>query len=212
MIQSGRITCDICENCSKFCVKKGVKIKASKTRLAEKKVVFLGYFQISGDGTEVDPSKTAKILVTCSPKLQGIVRRCGKFWDFWDIIVSFVKNFAKVARPITNLTKLDVPLWSGLMPVQVHCKPSRMELLGDPILHFPDLNGEYQIETDASSQGFPGAVLSQLVDGQMRPISFASKTTDEYEMKYGPTELEAAAIQWAVQVSALPSMVENVKF
>jgi len=56
----------------------------------------------------------------------------------------------------------------------------------------------FRSETDASARGF-GAVLSQEVDGVLRPIAFASKTTDEYEAKYGPTELEAAAIQWAVQ-------------
>ncbi len=70
-------------------------------------------------------------------------------------------------------------------------------LLNNCLLHFPDLNGEYRIETDASALGF-GEVLSQEKVGILRPISFASKTTDKYEKLYGPKEQEAGAIHFAV--------------
>ncbi len=71
--------------------------------------------------------------------------------------------------------------------------------MGEPILHFPDLNGEYRIETDASAQGF-GAVLSQEHEGvTFVQLRSPDKTTDKYERLYGPTELEAAAITFATK-------------
>ena len=53
--------------------------------------------------------------------------------------------------------------------------------------------------TDASQGGF-GAVLEQMdEDSQRYPIAYASRQTNQAEMKYAPTQLEVAAIVFTVE-------------
>jgi len=53
--------------------------------------------------------------------------------------------------------------------------------------------------TDANLLGF-GAVLEQIYgEGQRHPIAYASRQTNNAEQKYAPTQLEVAALVYAVE-------------
>jgi len=53
--------------------------------------------------------------------------------------------------------------------------------------------------TDASEAGF-GAILEQGGEDQLRhPIGYASRQTNDEEKKYGPTQLEVAALTFGVE-------------
>ena len=53
--------------------------------------------------------------------------------------------------------------------------------------------------TDASYYGF-GATLSQLDSNRKEhPIAYASKSLRKEEVNYGATELECAAVVWAIE-------------
>src|SRR5260363_370449 len=68
-----------------------------------------------------------------------------------------------------------------------------------PILVYPDYRKEFILATDASYKGF-GATLSQLSDDKKEhPIAYASKSLKKEEVNYGATELECAAIVWAIE-------------
>ena len=68
-----------------------------------------------------------------------------------------------------------------------------------PILIYPDYKQEFILATDASYTGF-GATLSQIPeDKKEHPIAYASKSLKKEEMNYGATELECAAIVWAIE-------------
>ena len=57
---------------------------------------------------------------------------------------------------------------------------------------------EFFLWTDASERGF-GAVLEQEDDeGRRHPIAYASRATNSAEQKYAPTELEFAALVFAL--------------
>ena len=61
----------------------------------------------------------------------------------------FVPKFADIARPLTNLTKLDVPYeWDN------RCQEAfeflKQMLLKEPILKYPDPSKPYTLFTDAS--------------------------------------------------------------
>ena len=71
-------------------------------------------------------------------------------------------------------------------------------LTSAPILHFPDLLKPFSLSTDACERGF-GAVLEQEgYDQRMYPIAYASRQTNPAEQKYAPTDLEVAALLFAV--------------
>ena len=67
------------------------------------------------------------------------------------------------------------------------------------MLHPPDLTKPFQLWTDASKKGF-GAVLEQTVEeGCRHPIAYASRATNDAEQKCAPTELEVAALVFALE-------------
>ena len=72
-------------------------------------------------------------------------------------------------------------------------------LVSAPLLHPPDLTKPFYLWTDASEKGF-GALLEQEdSDGRRHPVAYASRQTNPAEAKYAPTELEVAALVYAVE-------------
>ena len=69
-----------------------------------------------------------------------------------------------------------------------------------PILTCPDYSKMFILQTDASERGI-GAVLSQQVDSEDRPIAFYSRKLlpHMHEARYTTTEKECLAIINAVQ-------------
>ena len=75
----------------------------------------------------------------------------------------------------------------------------KQRLVSAPVLHPPDLTKPFQLWTDASERGF-GAVLEQKdQEGNCHPIAYASRGTNNAERKYAPTELEVAALVFALE-------------
>ena len=67
-----------------------------------------------------------------------------------------------------------------------------------PVLANPDFQKPFRLETDASAAGL-GAVLSQEVNGALRPIAYASRTLQGAEKNYTVTEMEALGVIWAAR-------------
>ena len=71
-------------------------------------------------------------------------------------------------------------------------------------------NQEIRIICDASKQGL-GAVLQQSqINGEWKPICFASRFLTEFESKYSLNELELLAIVWAAEL--FRNYVNSVQF
>ena len=70
------------------------------------------------------------------------------------------------------------------------------------MLQYPDMDKEFNIETDASNVGI-GAVLSQdyKINGEVHHllIAYASRTLTPAEWNYSTTNQEGLAIVWAVK-------------
>jgi hypothetical protein len=72
-------------------------------------------------------------------------------------------------------------------------------LTAAPILAYPNFRKTFILATDASYYGF-GATLSQLDQNHKEhPIAYASKSLRKEEVNYGATELECAAVVWAIE-------------
>ena len=67
------------------------------------------------------------------------------------------------------------------------------------ILIYPNYKAKFILSTDISYNRF-GATLSQIADDKKKhPIAYASKSLKKEEVNYGATELEYAAIVWAIE-------------
>ncbi|XP_021773598.1 uncharacterized protein LOC110737565 [Chenopodium quinoa] len=77
--------------------------KFSKCEFWLEKVAFLGHF-VSKDGVEVDPAKIEAVKGWTTPKT---VSDIGSFLGLVGYYRRFVKDFSKIAKPMTSLVKKD---------------------------------------------------------------------------------------------------------
>ncbi|KAK8778592.1 hypothetical protein V5799_020067 [Amblyomma americanum] len=107
----------------------------------------------------------------------------------------FVKNFSRIAEPLIQLTKADVPFkWEA--PQAEAFKELQRRLQSPPILAHFDEKADTEVHTDASSVGL-GAVLVQKGDGLEKDIAYASRSLSKAEANYSKPQKECLAIIWA---------------
>ena len=170
-----------------------LKLKPTKCRLMQGEVRYLGY-QVSAEGIAPDPAKLEAVKSYPAPT---DVRKLRSFIGLASYYRRFVPNFAKIARPLHNLTKKDVKFqWTERC--QEAFEQLRDVLVEAPVLAYPDFGLPFRLETDASGNGL-GAVLSQEREGVVRPVAYASRSLHGAEERYSATELEALGVVWAVK-------------
>ena len=86
----------------------------------------------------------------------------------------FVPNFAKIAKPLTLLTKLGIKFHSE-QDQQEAFQNLRDLIITEPILQYPDFSKPFIVTTDASHFAI-GAILSQREIGKDLPVFYASRT------------------------------------
>lgn len=80
-----------------------------------------------------------------------------------------------------------------------------------PVLAFPDFDRNFILYVDGSKErGFGVALHQEDKDGNEKPILYLSKELSAAEKHYWPTELETAALVWALQ--KLPQYLDGAKF
>ena len=108
----------------------------------------------------------------------------------------FIKVIAKVAKPLTLLTRQQVK-FEWMPEHQTAFEHLKNAIVQAPILHYPNPNKTYNVYTDASDDTC-GAQLSQEHDGTKFPIAFLSHTFSETQCKWSTTEQEAFGVYYAV--------------
>ena len=171
-----------------------LKIKLKKCEFCESNREFLGHI-VGRDGLKPDSKKIEKVKNLKIPKKVTDVRSVLELCSYYR---KFVKNFAKIAKPLHELTSKSAELeWT--QKHQESFNTLKEKLINHPILQYPNFDKEFILITDASEQGL-GAVLSQLnEDGKEVVIAYASRSLQGAEKNYPITELECLAIIWAVK-------------
>jgi len=77
----------------------------------------------------------------------------------------FIKDFARVARPINMLTRKDVK-WQWGVEQQKAFNELKRVFTTKPVLAVPDLDKEFRVEADASNYA-TGGVLSMKCSDEM---------------------------------------------
>nr|GEV97018.1 reverse transcriptase domain-containing protein [Tanacetum cinerariifolium] len=155
--------------------------------------IILGH-KIFKQGMEVDKAKMDAITKLPHPTtVKGIRSFLGHaiFYRY------FIKDFSKIARPMTRLLKKDTPFIFSQECVEAF-QTLKRKLTKDPILIAPDWDMPFELMCNASDYAI-GAVLGKRQNKHFRPILYASKTIKEAESNYTMTEKEMLAvvkIQW----------------
>ena len=108
----------------------------------------------------------------------------------------FIKDFSRIARPLTNLCAKDAP-FNFDEECLVAFYTLKKALISEPIIQPPDWKLPFKIMCDASDYAV-GAVLGQCRDKKHYAISYASKTLTGPQLNYATTEKELLAIVFAM--------------
>ena len=155
-----------------------------------KEVNFLGHI-VSGDGIRCDPSKISAVKDWETPASVAEVR---SFLGLASYYRKFVEGFATIASPLHDLLRKNSKfVWTDTC--QEAFSTLKERLTGAPVLAYPEGEGQFILDTDASGYGI-GAVLSQVQEGQEKVIAYASKALNKSQRRYCTTyrELLAAVV------------------
>ena len=104
----------------------------------------------------------------------------------------FIKNYATIAAPLTDLTKKEAAFhWSDAC--ENAFQTLKEKLTQAPILAYPDYQKEYLLYTDVSSSAI-GMVLAQVQEGKERVICYGGKKLNRAEQTYSTTERECLGV------------------
>jgi hypothetical protein len=152
-------------------------------------VAFLGHI-VSKEGIAVDPSKVTAVTEWEPPKNVGEIR---SFIGLAGYYRRFIKNFSKIATPMTELLKKEKKFkWTD--EYEVSFQELNKRLVSAPVLCLPDLEKEFQVYCDASRLGL-GSVLMQ----GGRVVAYASRQLKKHETNYPTHDLELASVVHALK-------------
>ena len=122
------------------------------------------------------------------------------FTGFTNYYRHFIKGYAKIARPLHELT-------SGENGKKKHSKVSWTERCQEsfdslkkiysesPVLAYADYTKPFVLHTDASTTGLGAILFQKQEDGKERVIAYASCTLNKVERNYDAHKLEFLALK-----------------
>lgn len=155
--------------------------------------VVLGHL-ISERGIQVDK---AKVEVIAQLPIPINVKGVRSFLGHAGFYRRFIKDFSKIAKPLTMLLLKDAPFLFTNECIEAFNR-LKMALISAPIIRSPDWNKPFEIMCDASDLAI-GAVLGQREGKALHAIYYASKTLDEAQRNYTTTEKELLAVVYALE-------------
>jgi predicted aspartyl protease len=167
----------------------GLTLNIDKSEFEVESTKYLGFIIEAGKGMRMDPEKVAAIRDWELPKS---VKGVQSFLGFANFYRRFIKNFSDLASPLTALTRKDKRFeWNP--EAEKAFNQLKDAFIHEPMLAQFDHERETIVETDSSGY-CTGAVLSQFVDGILKPCAYFSKKNTPAECNYPIHDKELLAI------------------
>ena len=170
-----------------------LSMKLSKCNFFTKEIQYLGHI-LGVEGIKLVPAKTEAIKAMHPPVNPKQVRA---FLGLVGYYRKFIKNFTKIAKPLTVLTRMDVKFkWT-----ETHrCAFMKLKdaIVQAPILRYPDTTKPYIVYTDASDDTC-GAQPSQMHEEAEFPVAFLSHTLTDTQRRWSTPEQEVYGISFAIK-------------
>lgn len=178
-----------------------MRVSVDKSKFFKTETEYLGFI-VSRGGIKTCPDKVSTMLNFPTPETLFGLR---SFLGLASYYRCFVKDFASIAKPLTDILKGDngkvsayrskrVKILLNSKQLQAFEKLKHILVSEDVMLAYPDFKKAFDLTTDASNRGL-GAVLSQ----EGRPITMISRTLKDNELHFATNERELLAIVWALK-------------
>ncbi|GBG83819.1 hypothetical protein CBR_g37619 [Chara braunii] len=110
----------------------------------------------------------------------------------------FIKGFAGIAKPLTNLLKKEEQLiWTP--ECEAAFQALKEALTSAPVLVRPDPTRPFALYTDWQPQAISAVLTQHGVDGREHIIEYASKTLSQAQANYEACKGECLAVVWGIQ-------------
>ena len=186
-----------------------LKLKASKCEFFKSSVTYLVHV-VSEKGIETDPEKIAALTTWPEPQT---VKDLRSFLGFTGYYRRFVKDYAKIAKPLNDLLvghhagvsvqgkkkkkKRSSISWIWGPAQQSAFDTLKEKLSSPPVLAYADFSKPFILHTDASIEGLE-AVLYQEHDGLEKVVAYGCRGLRKAEGNYPAHKLEFLCLKWAV--------------
>ena len=149
---------------------------------------------VNWNGICIDDSKVKAITEWPAPTMVCGVR---SFLGLANFYRCFIKNYAMLAKPLTDLTQKDKPFTWGSTEANTFLS-LKFRFTTTPILAYPNNDCQFRLETDASDFA-TSAVLSILKDDKWHPIAFSSHAMSLEERNYLVADKEMLSVIHALE-------------
>jgi hypothetical protein len=174
-------------------MKNGLRLKRTKCTFFSSEVTYLG-FKISSKGVETVADKVQPILEAPAPTDTTQLK---SFLGMLQYYHRHLPNLASKLEPLHQLLRKGTK-WEWGQQQEVVFKEAKKCLASSELLVHYDPCKQIRLAVDASPYGV-GAVLSHAMDGEERPVAYASRTLNNAERNYSQTEREGLAVVYGVK-------------
>ena len=164
-------------------------LRPEKCEFEKTEVEYLGLL-ISEGMVRMDPVKVTAVKDWSTPKS---VRDVRGFLGFANFYRRFIRNFARIARPLNDLTRKNVRFEWGTHQ-QAAFEELRLAFVSAPILSLWDAEKPTRIEVDASGYATGGVLMQLQEDGAWHPVAYRSASMQPAERNYQIYDREMLAI------------------
>jgi len=121
--------------------------------------------RITQEGLKMDDHKVKAIVDWKPPKSVSALR---SFWGLaFNYYRKFIKNFAKIVAPLTNLLKKSIVTYEWEEACDEAFETLKGILVKAPMLKLPDFDKDFEIHSDASDFAIGGVLVQE-----GRPVAF----------------------------------------
>ena len=185
----------------------GLKLSGPKCHFFMPSIKVLGHI-VSADGIACDTEKISAVKSWPEPT---DVKELQRFLGFTGFYRRFIQDYAKIAKPLTNLLrgsnscqakskkrKVVTQPW-GWGPSESSAFASLVDKMTQPpVLCYPDYDKPFQVRVDASKDGLGAVLCQQQESGHYRVVAYGSRTLKQSEENYSTHKLEFLGLFWAV--------------
>ena len=145
---------------------------------------------IREDGVRMEKEKVQGVIEWLVPRSTKDMQ---KFLGLANYYRWFVKDFARIAKPLHEMTRKETK-WSWGERQQRVFEELKERFMIEPILVTPDLDKEMRVEADVSDFVMGGVLSMKCEDEKWRPVAYISKLLNEAKRNYKIHDKEMLAI------------------